>query len=147
MREAGRLGKFHAVSKGSTNEKKKMIPKEHGTGFRRSKESFFFGLFRATPAAYGSSQARSRIGAAATSLHQSHSNTRSRPRLQSIPADVDCNLHSNARSFNLLTEARDRTCILTDTSQVLNLLSHNRNSPRSLLKRKGFWTCFSKSLM
>ena len=108
---------------------------------------YLFSLFRATPAAYGSSQARSRIGAAATSLHQSHSNTRSRPRLQSIPADVDCNLHSNARSFNLLTEARDRTCILTDTSQVLNLLSHNRNSPRSLLKRKGFWTCFSKSLM
>ena len=34
----------------------------------------------------------------------------------------------NAGSFNLLIEARDRTCILMDDSQILNLLSHNRNS-------------------
>ena len=31
--------------------------------------------------------------------------------------------------FNPLSEARDQTCILTDTSQVLNPLNHNRNSP------------------
>ena len=34
-------------------------------------------FFRATPTAYGGSQARSLIGAFATSLHQSHSNARS----------------------------------------------------------------------
>ena len=36
-----------------------------------------FFLFRATPTAYGSSQARGGIGAVAASLHHSHSNTRS----------------------------------------------------------------------
>ena len=36
--------------------------------------SFFF--FRATPRAYGRSQARGRIGAIAVSLHHSHSNLR-----------------------------------------------------------------------
>ena len=30
--------------------------------------------------------------------------------------------------LNLLSQARDRTCILTDTSQVLNPLSHKGNS-------------------
>ena len=48
---------------------------------------FFFChfVFRAAPAAYGGSQARSLIGAIATGLHQSHSNTRSKPHLQPIP--------------------------------------------------------------
>ena len=46
---------------------------------------FFFCLFRATPVAYGGFQARGLIGAVAASLHQSHSNTRSEPRLQTIP--------------------------------------------------------------
>ena len=41
-----------------------------------------FGLFRATPVAYGGSQARGRIGAVATGLRQSHSNAGSEPRLQ-----------------------------------------------------------------
>ena len=35
---------------------------------------FFFLLFRATPAAHGSSQARGQIGAIAAGLHPSHSN-------------------------------------------------------------------------
>ena len=35
----------------------------------------FFWLFRAVPTAYGGSQAKSRIGAVAASLHHSHSNT------------------------------------------------------------------------
>ena len=46
---------------------------------------FFFLLFRATLAAYGSSQARSLIGAVVTGLHHSHSNTRSEPRLRPTP--------------------------------------------------------------
>ena len=37
----------------------------------------YFFLFRATPAAYGASQARGRIGAAAAGLHHSHSRARS----------------------------------------------------------------------
>ena len=45
----------------------------------------FFFLFRAAPMAYGSSQARGRIGAAAAGLHHSHSNTRSKPHLQPTP--------------------------------------------------------------
>ena len=36
---------------------------------------FPFLLFRAAPMAYGSSQARGRIGAIAAGLHHSHSNT------------------------------------------------------------------------
>ena len=42
-----------------------------------------------------------------------------------------CDLHSSSRQcriLNPLSEVRDWTCILMDTSQVLNSLSHNRNS-------------------
>ena len=39
--------------------------------------SLFFFFFSASPAAYGGFQARGRIGATATGLHHSHSNTRS----------------------------------------------------------------------
>ena len=46
------------------------------------KSFFFFGIFRATPTAYGSSQARGRIGATAAGLHHSHSNSESEPRLR-----------------------------------------------------------------
>ena len=52
---------------------------------------FFFFFFvlsvfsRATPVAYGSSQASGLIRAVATSQHQSHSNTRSKLRLQTTP--------------------------------------------------------------
>ena len=42
-------------------------------------------IFRATPTAYGGSQARGLIGAAAASLGQSHSNTRSVPCLRPTP--------------------------------------------------------------
>ena len=47
---------------------------------------FVFLLFLwAAPAAHGGSQARGQIGAVATSLHQSHSNVGSEPRLQPTP--------------------------------------------------------------
>ena len=39
----------------------------------------------ATPAAYGGSQARGQIGAAAPSLYHSHGNDRSEPHLQPTP--------------------------------------------------------------
>ena len=46
---------------------------------------FFVLLFRATPMAYGGAQARDPIVTVAAGLHHSHSNARSKPRLQSIP--------------------------------------------------------------
>ena len=58
---------------------------------------FFFGLFRAELVAYGSSQARDGIGAAATSLH-----------------------HSSRQCWilNPLSEGKDRTRVLMDASQI-----------------------------
>ena len=46
---------------------------------------WLFAFSRATPSAYGGSQARGRIRAIATSLHQSHSNVGSKPRLRLTP--------------------------------------------------------------
>ena len=43
---------------------------------------FFSFFFRASPVAYGNSQARGQIGAAAAGLHYSHSNMTSKPCLQ-----------------------------------------------------------------
>ena len=45
----------------------------------------FLSSFKATPAAYGSSQAKGRNGAIATGLHHSHSNSGSKPCLQPTP--------------------------------------------------------------
>ena len=45
----------------------------------------FFVFFRAAPAAYGSSQARGQIRAAAVVLRHSHGNARLEPRLQPTP--------------------------------------------------------------
>ena len=42
-------------------------------------------IFRVTPVAYGSSQARGRMGATAAGLHHSHSNARSEPPLRPTP--------------------------------------------------------------
>ena len=73
---------------------------------------FFFFLFTATTAEYGTSQARGWIRAAAKSPHQSHSNARS-----SCIFDLH---HSSQQCYilNPLIEARDRTHILIDTSRV-----------------------------
>ena len=46
---------------------------------------FFFAFSRATPTAYGGSQARGLIGGVAASLHQSHGNMGSKLRLQPTP--------------------------------------------------------------
>ena len=46
---------------------------------------FFVCFFRATPAAYGSSQTRGQIEAAVADLRHSHSHTESEPRLQPTP--------------------------------------------------------------
>ena len=89
---------------------------------------FIFCLFRATPTAYGSSQAMGQIRAVAAGLHHSHSNARSEPRLWSRPQ-----LH---QILNPLREAGDWTHVLMDTSQVCLPLSHYRNSLLGPLKKK-----------
>ena len=73
---------------------------------------FLFCLFRATPAAYGGFQARGWIGAVA-GLHHSHSNARSKPCLWPTH-------HSSQKHWilNPLSEVRDWTCFLMDTSQI-----------------------------
>ena len=75
--------------------------------------SCFFLLFSATPAAYGSSQARfpGGIRASAASLHHS-------PQPCGIQATsaTYTTAHGNTRSFNSLSEARGWACILMDTS-------------------------------
>ena len=84
---------------------------------------FVFCLFRSVPAACGSSQARGWIGAIAASLHHSHSNA----RIQAVSLTYTT-AHSNT-ILNPLSEARDQTCVLMVTSRILNVLSHNGNSP------------------
>ena len=80
----------------------------------------FVCFFRATPIAYGSSQARGGIGAVAAttamatqdpsgiSLHHSHSNSGSKPRLRPTPHWI----------LNPLSKARNRTCFLMDVRFV-----------------------------
>ena len=72
---------------------------------------FFFLLFRATPAAYGDSEARGRIGAVAAGY------------ATTTPPDPShlCDLHHSSwqcRALNPLSEARDQTCVLMDASPV-----------------------------
>ena len=73
----------------------------------------FFCLFRATPKAYGSYQARVGIGAAAVSL--------------CYICDLRCSSHQH-QILNPLSKARDQTHIVLDTSQILNPPSHSGNS-------------------
>ena len=75
---------------------------------------FFFFLFlvKATPMASGSSQARDWIRTAAAGHSHSHSNW--------DPSHV-CDLYHRSRQrqiLNPLSEARDQTCILMDTSWI-----------------------------
>ena len=52
-----------------------------------------------------------------------------------------CDLHRSSwqcQILNPLSEARDQTCILTDTSRVHNLLCHKKNSPCYVLKNS-YW--------
>ena len=88
---------------------------------------FFFLLFRATPMAYRSSQSSS-----CKSIPQ--------PQQQKDPSHT-CKLHYSSWQcwiLNPLSEARDQTHILTDTNQVRNLLSHNRNSQKAFFFFKNF---------
>ena len=71
---------------------------------------FFF--FRATLVAYGGSQARGWMGAAAVSLHHSHS---------IIGSECICNLHHSSHQCwipSRLSKAIDGSSILMDTGQI-----------------------------
>ena len=75
---------------------------------------YLFRLFRAVPAACGGFQARGLIRATAAGLRHSHSNTRSKLRLQPTPQ-----LSSQQRGIlNSLNKARDRTLNLMVPSQI-----------------------------
>ena len=79
------------------------------------KSEFFFGLFafsRATPAAYGGSQARGPIGAVAAGLHQSHSNVGSEPHLQLAPQ------LTAMPDLYPLSKVSDQIYVFMDTSRV-----------------------------
>ena len=72
-----------------------------------------FCLFRATPAAYGGSQAKGQIRAIAAGLHYNHCNAR--------PELTSGDLHHSSRQLrilNPLSEAGDQTCVLMDASQI-----------------------------
>jgi len=72
----------------------------------------FFGLFRAALMAYGGSQARGGIRATAPA----YATTTAMPDLSRV-----CDLHHSSqqpRILNPLSEARDRICVLMDTSGV-----------------------------
>ena len=83
--------------------------------------TFFFFLFRATPAAYGGSHARGQIAATTAGLHQSHTHARSElhpwptPQLMATPVRP-------------LSEATG-TCNLVVPSRIGLPLHCNRNSP------------------
>ena len=91
-------------------------------------------LFRATPVANESSQARGWIREA-VGLHDSHSNTRSELHLC-----LCCNLWQH-QILSPLSDARNQTCNLMDTSWVLNPPNHNRNTKNLKLSEKPPWNC------
>ena len=78
------------------NNKQHFLPSFHSF--------FLLGLFKAAPAACGSSQARGWNRAEAAGLHHSHSNTGSEWQQSCI--------------LNLLSGARDQTSILMDTGWI-----------------------------
>ena len=89
----------------------------------RNSTIFFFFIFMAAPAAYGSSQARGRIGAAGANLCHSHNSTRSELHLQ--PMLLSC---SNAGSATHSVRPGIKPPFSQTLCWVLNPLSLNRNS-------------------
>ena len=96
------------------------------------KHFFSFGLFRAAPMAYGGSQARSRIGAAAAGLRHSPSSEGSEPCLRPTSQVTQrCILHP-------LSEARYWTCVLMDASQI-HFCWASSGTPLESFKYKSSW--------
>ena len=78
---------LHAIGAAKKNRKKYMRRRTPISGLLASVH--FFSLFTAAATAYGGSQARGRIGAAAAGLHHSHSNTGSEQSLRPTPLLTD----------------------------------------------------------
>ena len=74
---------------------------------------FFFGLFRATPAAYGGSQARDLIKAVLPAYTTATVSVRSEPSLQPTP-----HCSQQHRILNQLSKTKDRAHVLMDTSLI-----------------------------
>ena len=94
----------------------------------------FFLLFRATPIAYGNSQARGGIRATAAGLCYSHSNARSEPHLRPIPqltAMLDSPPTERGQGSNLCPRGQQWHSFL---------LRHNGNSQECFRKRLHHWT-------
>ena len=99
---------------------------------------FCFCLFRATPTAYGSSQARGQIGDTAASLCHSHNDARSelclRPTWQ-LTATLDPNPLSEAR------DARNRSHSLMETSEVHYCWATTGTLKRCSLEHRPYISC------
>ena len=98
------------MTKNKKKKRKKKCPNSP-KGFKKALFFFFFCFFRATPVVYGGSQARGRIGATAAGL--THRETRGLSHV--------CDLYHRSRQrwiHDPLSKARDRTCILIDTSRI-----------------------------
>ena len=92
-------------------------------------------LFIAIPAAYGSSQARGRIGAAAASYT---------PAIETTDSSYNCSLCQSLQQcqiLNPLSKSRDWPASSQTLSWVLNTLSHSR-TPWNL-----FFICFKEGRM
>ena len=88
--------------------------------------------------AYGGSQARGQIGAAAAGQHHSRNNARSQLHLQPT-----CRSSWQCQILNPLSKAGDGTCILRDTSWNLNQLPATVGTPIRLLLKFNFGEVFS----
>ena len=100
---------------------------------------FFLCLFGDAPKACGGSQARNRIRAVASGLQQSHS--------KGDPSHVwDLPLSSRqCQILKLLSEAKDRTCIPMDTSQIRFQLA-TQGTPRKREFLENIHSVFSLGL-
>jgi len=88
---------------------------------------FLFYLFRATPTTYGCFHARGLIRASPASLHHSHS---------IAGLNCVCYLHHSSQKhqiLNPLSETRDQTHILMDTSQVCDYCTTKGTPAASLI--------------
>ena len=98
---------------------------------------FLFFFFRAPTMRYGSSQARGRIETTGmeTELQLQTYTTATGTLALSYTCDLCCSLWQ-CWILDPQSEARDWTCILMDTSQTLNLLSHNGNSEKNSFRER-----------
>ena len=105
---------------------------------RAPRVCFVFAFSRATPEAYGDSQARGRIGAVAASLHHSHSNARSEPHLRLTPQLTAMPCEARDQTQNLMVPSwirslsRDGTPRAPSFCSVSQALADGAHHPSGL---------------